>query len=69
MKDDAMYKKHEVAEMKGEMKKQHMTSKAGMQMPNSKTGMSEHPAGLRSVTLDGSGRGKFPSLKKFSAGC
>lgn len=69
MRDDEMLRKYEVAEKKAEMKKQHSTSSAGMQMPNSKTGMSERPAGLRSVTLEGSGRSKFPAMKKFSAGC
>ena len=64
MKDDMEYKKHEMKEMKGEMKKQHHTSEKGMDKPHMKS-----EGGLLKVTLEGSGRSAYPHLKKLNAHC
>lgn len=48
-------------------KSKYRPNDPSMQMPNAKMGMSEHPPQLPKVTLEGSGRSKFPPMKKFGA--
>lgn len=62
MKDDAMYKKHEMSEMKGEMKKEHEYSSKGMEKPHTP----KAEGGLLKVTLEGSGRSCYPKPKKLN---